>query len=168
MSEPIRIEYVWNRENVARLFEASYRYLFDHSVRRYIGWFFIALLQFGLVAMFKKQAPGLMMFASLALIYWYLGRKWLARRRAMRSWEASPFRDQTVRIEADDEGLEIHSEVGAEQWSWDEIDAVVGLGEDVLLLRAPHLHYIPASGFGSMEARSAFKTLAKRHGKLRG
>jgi len=168
MSKPIRMEYVWNRENVEKLFETSYRYMFEHSARRYIGWFFIALLQFGIVAMYKKGAPGLMMFASLALIYWYGLRKWLARRRALRSWERSPWRDQTIRILADDEGLEIHRETGGEQWSWDEIDGVVPLGEDILLLREPHLHYIPASAFQSIEARSAFKALARQYGKLHG
>ena len=167
MSDSIRIRYVWNRENVEKLFESSYRYLFEHSVRRYIGWFFIALLQFGIVAMYKKGAPGLMLFASLALIYWYGLRKWLARRRALRSWEHSPWRDQAIRIIADEDGLEIHSPNSGEQWSWEEIDGVVPLGEDILLLREPHLHYIPASGFGSIEARSAFKSLAKRYGKLR-
>ncbi len=163
MSDPIHIEYIWNRENVGRLFEASYRYMFEHSARRYLGWFFIALLQFGIVAMYKKGAPGLMMFASLALIYWYGLRKWLARRRALRSWEHSPWRDQSIRIRADDDGLEIH---GGTRWHWEEIDGVVPLGEDILLLHEPHLHYIPASAFRSIEERSAMKSLAKKHGKL--
>jgi len=168
MSEPIRIRYRWDRENVEKLFETSYRYLFEHSARRYIGWFFIALLQFGIVAMYKKGAPGLMLFASLALLYWYIGRKGLARRRALRSWEDSPFRDREITILADEEGLEIDSQSGGARWSWDEIDGVVPLGEDLLLLHHPHLHYIPASGFESVEARSAFKSLAREHGRLRG
>ena len=167
MSEPIRIRYRWDRENVEKLFETSYRYLFEHSARRYIGWFFIALLQFGIVALYKKGAPGLMLFASLALLYWYIGRKELARRRALRSWEHSPFRDQEIVITADTDGLEIDSDVGHQTWRWDEVDGVLSLGDDVLLQRGEHLHYLPAAGFGSVEARSAFKSLAKQHGRLR-
>jgi hypothetical protein len=168
MSDPVRIQYHWNQENVEKLFEASYRYSFQHSARRYIGWFFVALLQFGIVALLKAGAPAMMMFSSLALLYWYPGRKWLARRRTLKAWEDSPYRDQMIRVLADEDGLEIQSEEKGMHFEWDEIDAVLGLGEDVLLLREPHLHYIPSNAFGSIEAKSRFKHLAKTHERLRG
>jgi len=166
MSDSVRIQYVWNQENVEKLFAASYAYMFQHSARRYIGWFFVALLQFGIVALFKAGAPGLMMFSSLALLYWYPGRKWLARRRAVRSWAQSPYRDQTIRIVADGDGLEIHTDESGAQLGWDEIDGVMSLGDDVLLLREPHLHYIPSVAFDSIDSKSRFKRLAKSNKKL--
>lgn len=168
MSDPVRIQYVWNQENVEKLFRVSYGYMFDHSARRYIGWFFIALLQFGIVALFKAGAPGLMMFSSLALLYWYPGRKWLARRRTVNSWAQSPYRNQTIRISADEDGLEIHTDESGVQLGWDEIDGVLSLGDDILLLREPHLHYIPSGAFASIEDKSRFKALAKSHERLRG
>jgi len=166
MSEPIRIRYTWSRKNVEKLFDASYHYVFGHSARRYIGWFFIALLQFGVVAALKKGAVGLLLFSSLVLLYWYVGKRLIARRRALASWEDSPFRDQTITIFADDDGLEIHSAQGDVQWSWDDLQAVAPIGDDVMIYHAQHAHYIPAGGFASIEDKSRFKSLAKKHGKL--
>jgi len=166
MSEPVRISYRWSRENVEKLFAASYDYQFRHSSRRYIGWLFIALLQFGVVAALKKGFIGLLLFATLTLLYWYYGKKLIARRRAMRSFEASPFREETITIEADEQGLKIRSHAGVAQWRWEEIDAVTALGDAALIYKAPHAHYIPSGGFTSIEEKSRFKTLAKAHRKL--
>ena len=55
MSKPIKISYIWNQENVENLFEASYKYQFNNSAKRFIGWFFIALLQYGIVIALKKD-----------------------------------------------------------------------------------------------------------------
>jgi hypothetical protein len=167
MSDPIHIRYTWNRQNVEKLFDSSYTYVFRHSVRRYIGWFFIALLQFGVVATLKQGSIGMLMFSSIMLLYWYYVRKRLAHRRTMASFEASAFKDQTIEITADEEGLEIRSDGGGEQVSWEEIDGIVGLDDAILLYKDPHTYYIPVSGFASIDAKSRFKTLAKQHGKLR-
>jgi hypothetical protein len=166
MSDTIHIEYIWSRENNQKLFEASYRYMCEHSARRYVGWVFIILLQFGIVAMFKNGTSGLLMFSSLALIYWYVGRKWLLWRRAMKSWQNSPFRDQTVTIEAGPNGLSVHTLQSTMHLPWEDINTIRSLGDDILLLQEPHLYYIPASGFASLEDKSAFKTMAAKHGKL--
>ena len=166
MSDPIRIRYTWSRDNVEKLFASSYTYLFGHSGRRYVGWLFIALLQFGLVAAFKQGTTGLLMFSAIVLIYWYYGKRFIAHRRAIASWKASPFRDMTITILADEEGLTIHCDGGEAQWSWETIDGVTGMGSDVLIHLAPHFYYIPEGAFGSIEAKSRFKALAKSHGKL--
>ena len=166
MFEPVRIKYVWNRENVEKLFDSSYRYVFSHSSRRYVGWFFIALLQFGVVAALKKGAIGLLLFSTLVLLYWYVGKRVIARRRALASWESSPFRNQTIIITADEDGLKIHSDQGDVSWSWDDVEAVAPIGDDVMIYHAHHAHYIPAGAFASIEEKSRFKTLAREHGKL--
>ncbi len=166
MSDPIRITYDWSRENVEKLFASSYKYLFNHSGKRYVGWLFIALLQFGVVAALKQGSVGLLMFSTIVLIYWYYGKRLIAHRRVMASWQASPFRDKTITILADEDGLEIHSDVGDVQWSWDEIDEVMGIEEDILVYHAPDFHYIPEGAFGSIEDKSRFKSLAKAQGKL--
>jgi len=167
MSKPIQISYIWNKENVEKLFDASYRYQFNHSAKRYIGWLFIALLQFGVVAALKKGSIAVLIFASIVLLYWYYGKKLIARRRARRSFEYSSFRDKTIHIEVDDKGFEIKSNEGRTQWRWDEVDEVISLGDDIMLYKYPNFHYIPSKGFISIEEKSHFKTLAKAHGKLR-
>jgi len=165
MSKPIEIAYVWNRENLDKLFETSYRYQFEHSHKRYIGWFFIALMQFGVVAALKKGAIELLLFSTVVLIYWYYGKKWIAKRRAVASFEQSPFRDQPIKMEVDASGFVLHSPK-AERWSWEDIHAIIPLGEDIMLYKSPNIHYIPASAFASIEEKSRFKAMAKAKGKL--
>ncbi len=166
MSEPIHIRYTWNRENVQKLFESSYKYQFENSAKRYIGWLFIAILQFGVVAALKKGDFSLLLFSSIVLVYWYYGKKIIARKRAERAFETSSFRDKTIFIDVSDEGFEIKGKEGRVQWSWDEIDEIIVLDNAMMLYKYPYFHYIPDSGFHSIEDKSRFKKMAKAHHKM--
>ncbi len=167
MYEPVNITYTWNRENVEKLFDTSYSYLFKHSSRRYIGWLFIAILQFGVVAALKKGSIAILLFSSIVLLYWYYGKKLIARRRALNSFERSPFRDKKIEINVSDKGFDIRGTEEPVHWSWEEIDEVIPAGDDILLFKNPNFHYIPSSGFSSLEMKSAFKSLARKHDKLK-
>jgi membrane protein implicated in regulation of membrane protease activity len=161
MSKPIKISYIWNRENVEKLFEASYKYQFNNSAKRFIGWFFIALMQYGVVVALKKEAFAILLFSTIVLFYWYYGKKWIAKRRARKSFEKSEFKDRRIEISIDRDGFTL-LEPNQEKWSWDEIQEVVLLGDDIMLYRHPHFHYIPANGFESLEEKSRFKSLVKK------
>ena len=168
MSEPIRIKYLWDRENVENLFESSYKYLFNHSAKRYIGWLFVAILQFGVVAALKKGSIGLLLFSSVVLAYWYYGKKIIAKKRMNSAFEKSSFRDKSIQITVDSKGFDIKSHEGRTHWNWDEIDEVIPLEDDILLYKHPHFHYIPAKGFVSLEEKNRFKALAREKKKLKG
>ncbi len=166
MSKPIVIHYLWNRDNIDKLFDTSYKYLFNHSMKRYIGWFFIALTQYAIIVAVKKGAFELLLFSTLMLAYWYYGKKWIAKRRAVRSFENAAFKDKHIKIEVDEEGLHILSP-HQENWGWEEVDEVMALDEDIVVYKYPNFHYIPASAFQNLEEKSRFKTLAKEKGKLK-
>ena len=55
--KPIEITYSWDRENFEKAFTKSYTHQFKNSARRYVGWFFVALAQFGVIHMvdFKEN-----------------------------------------------------------------------------------------------------------------
>ena len=165
MSKPIEVSYIWNKENVDKLFDTSYKYQFEHSRKRYIGWFFIALVQYGIVVALKKEVFAILLFATIVLFYWYYGKKWIAKRRAVKSFEASPFKDKKIQMHIDETGFDL-LQPSQEKWSWDEMDGVMILGEDIMLYKYPNFHYIPASGFTSLEEKSRFKSIAKAKGKL--
>ena len=166
MSKPIHINYIWNRENIDKLFDASYRYLFNHSAKRYVGWFFIALSQYAMVVAVRKGAFELLLFSTIMLGYWYYGKKLIAKRRALRSFENSEFKDKHIKIEADEKGLHILSP-HQEHWAWEEVDEDMALDEDIVVHKYPNFHYIPAGAFQDIEEKSCFKTLAKEKGKLK-
>lgn len=167
MSRPVEISYLWDRENMERLFDTSYRYLFDHSAKRYIGWLFIAILQFGVVAALKQGSVAILLFASIVLFYWYYGKRVIAKRRAYRSFERSPFRDKKIAILVDETGFAIKIEEQENFWSWEIIGEVLGMKDDIMLYKAPYFYYIPASAFASIDEKSRFKSMAKSHAKLK-
>ena len=166
MFKPIEVSYIWNKKNVENLFEASYKYQFEHSRRRYIGWFFIALLQYGIVVAVKKEVFVILLFSTIVLFYWYYGKKWIAQKRAKKSFEASEFKDKEIKLTVKEDGFELLAPI-KEHWSWKEIDEVVSLGDDIMLYKYPNFHYIPSSGFTSLEEKSRFKSMAKKYGKLK-
>jgi len=168
MSKPIKIKYRWNKQNVEKLFESSYKYQFNHSSKRYIGWLFVAILQFGVVAALKKGSIAILIFASIVLLYWYYGKKFIAKKRADKSFTQSSFKDKTIHIEVSDEGFEINSNQGKIHWSWNEVDEVITLEDDIMLYKYPYFHYIPATAFTSLEEKSQFKKMAREHQKFLG
>lgn len=166
MSKPIKISYIWNRENVDRLFEASYKYQFNNSAKRFIGWFFIALLQYGVVVALKKDAFAILLFSTIMLFYWYYGKKWITKKRADKSFENSPFKDKKIEMSIDKNGFTLISN-NNEKWSWDEVQEVITLEDDIMLYKHPNFHYIPSNGFESIEEKSRFKSMVKKYGKLK-
>ena len=168
MSKPIQVSYVWNRENIDKLFEASYKYQFNNSAKRFIGWFFIALMQYGVVVALKKDAFAILLFSTIMLFYWYYGKKWIAKRRAYTSFENSEFKDTTIKMSIDKKGFNLAPvDDKPQHWSWEEVQEVIVLDDDIMLYKHPHFHYIPANGFASIEEKSRFKSLVKQHGRLR-
>jgi hypothetical protein len=160
--EPITIRYRWDRRNFDALLEHAYLFLFAHSYRRYVGWFFIALLQFGIVAAMKQRAFGLLLFSSITVFYWYFVKKWIAHRRALASFDHSPLKGEQIELVADEEGLR-----GKEgHWPREKIDEVRAIDDAILIRVASQFYYLPESAFDSIESRSAFKRLAREKGKL--
>jgi len=160
ISKSINIEYQWNRQNVEKLFDSSYDFLFKNSKKRYIGWFFIALFQFGVVASIKQGTFGLLLFSTIVLIYWYYIKKIVAKKRVLKEFENSAFKDKLIMIEAKENGLEIKSPK-KDFWRWEDIDKVKSLDEDIMIYKAPNFYYIPSSAFESYEYKNEFKKLAK-------
>ncbi len=161
-SEPIMISYVWDRDNFEKSFESAYTYHYKNSARRYIGWFFIAMAQFGVVAALKKGQVGLLMLSTLLILYWYVVKKWLLRQRAIRSFEESPFKDKKIEMIVTGEGITR----GEEFIPWEEIDGIVPADEALVIYQQGKEYYIPLRAFAGPEEVSRFKSLAKSKGKL--
>ena len=161
-SEPIRIAWMWDRDNFEKSFESAYTYHYKNSARRYIGWLFIAMAQFGVVAALKKGSVALLMFSTLLILYWYVVKKWLLKRRALQSFENSPFKDKKIEMIVTEEGITR----GKEFVPWEEIDGIVPADEALMIYQQGQEFYIPSSAFESIEAMSRFKSIAKKKGKL--
>ncbi len=160
--KPIEISYTWDKENFEKAFSNSYTHQFKNSARRYIGWFFVALAQFGVVAALKGGSVGLLMLATLLLLYWYVVKKWLVHQRALKAFENSPLKDSEIKLTINEDGVIQNGTL----IPWDKIQGLVPVEDDILLYYLQKAFYIPANAFKSLEEKSALKRLAKEKGKL--
>ncbi len=162
ISKPIKISYKWDRENFEKAFLKSYTHQFKNSARRYIGWFFVALAQFGVVAALKGGSIGLLLLSSILILYWYIIKKWLVHRRAVKAFENSPLKDNLITLEIGQDSIKQENT----DISWQDLQGLVPVEDDILLYHKERAFYIPATAFSSDEERSALKTYAKERGKL--
>ena len=160
--KPIEISYSWDRENFEKAFSKSYTHQFKNSPRRYIGWGFVALAQFGVVAAFKGGSVGLLMLSTILILYWYVIKKWLVHQRAIKAYESSPLKNSQIKLTITDENIKQDNS----SISWDKIQGLVPIEDDILLYHKERAFYIPSNAFKSIDDKSALKSLAKEKGKL--
>jgi len=160
--KPIEISYTWDKENFEKAFSKSYTHQFKNSARRYVGWFFVALAQFGVVAAFKGGSIGLLMLATILILYWYVVKKWLVHQRAMKAYENSALKNSQIKLQITQEGIKQDDTFV----SWEELKGLVPVEDDILLYYRDKAFYIPSNAFQSIEDKSALKSLAKEKGRL--
>ena len=74
-SKAIKLNFKWDLESFLKASELNYKYELFETNRKLIGWFLIALTQFGVVAALKQGAYELLLFSTITLLYWYYA-KW--------------------------------------------------------------------------------------------
>jgi len=158
----IELTYIWDKENFEKAFSRSYTHQFKHSTRRYIGWFFIVLVQFGVVGALKGGSIGLLMLSTILILYWYGIKKWLVYRRAVGAYEKSALKNSQIELHITDEGIKQNVMFV----SWEDLKGLVPIEDDILLYYGENAFYIPANAFKSIEERSALNHLAKEKGRL--
>jgi hypothetical protein len=161
-SEKVEISYVWDRENLEKSFEKAYTHYYKNSARRYIGWLFIAMAQFGVVAALKNGSVALLLFSTLLIFYWYVVKKWLLKRRTIQTFKNSPLRDKKIALTVTEEGIMQDGML----ISWEEVDGIESLDGDIVIYSGGKNFYIPRSGFRSVEDLNRFKKMAEEKGKL--
>jgi len=159
---PIDVVYTWDKENFEKAFFKSYMHQFKNSPRRYVGWFFVALAQFGVVAALKGGSIGLLMLATILILYWYVIKKWLVHQRAMKAYENSALKNSQIKLQITQEGIQQNDTF----ISWEELKGLVPIEDDILLYYRDKAFYIPSNAFKSIEDKSALKSLAKEKGRL--
>jgi len=143
ISNPISLVYRWDHELALKAAKLIYTYEFKNSMKRYIGWLFIAMAQFGVVGALKHDAYGMLIVSTFLLLYWY-GLRWPLRRMALqRRFEKDPLKDKTLSlsIEAD------HIVVNDIPILYDQIFKAVELEEGFLLYTRKQPLFIPKNSF---------------------
>ena len=159
MSKPIEISYVWSKELFVEASRATYEFELRHSPKRFLGWFFIALTQFGVVGALKKDAYGLLLISTILVIYWYALRWPIRKMLIAKTYEAQTEKNHHFSMQAREDGIEVDGTLLV----WEDIKEGVSLEGGFLLFYAQKFLYIPKDAFESRDEKDRFSHLVKEH-----
>jgi len=132
----------------------TYRYELNKSPKRFLGFIFIAMSQFGVVALLQKGQSGLLLLSSLLLIYWYFLRERIRKKLYERSFkENQEFKLIVSRDRMDINGFKL---------DWSDILEAIEFKYGFILYYQNRYLYIPNSAFNKKE-REEFISILKGH-----
>ncbi len=161
MSNKIKISYNWDKETFINASKAAYDFEMKNSPKRFLGWFFIAMTQFGVVAAMKKGAVGLLLISTVLVVYWYFFRWAIRKRILLKSFKNSDSKNKKFDITADSEGLHLNKTL----IKWNTVDQIVSLKEGFLIYANDTFLFFPSKAFRSIEEKNDFAKLAKNSSK---
>ena len=159
MSKDIKIEYIWTEELAIKSSRLLYEDELKHSNKKYIGWFFIALAQFGVVGALKHNAYGMLFIASVGLLYWYAVRWSLRKFFIKNTFKKSPFANKTIKILATKTAIVIDGN----ELPYQNIKETKQIPDGLIINYIGNAIFIPNSGFSSADDRALFKTYLKNN-----
>ncbi len=159
MSDRITVSYTWDKDTYMRASKLAYEYELKHSNRKYLGWVFIALTQFGVVAAIQKGTIGLLLVSTILVIYWYALRWSLRKRIIEKTFDKLTNANMKYTISTTDTGLNINRE----DITWDKIVSVLALKNGIFLYLNPDSIYIPNKAFEDIDERNEFLKLLKQN-----
>ena len=155
----VTFHYRWDKPTYLQAAKVAYDYEFKNSKNRYIGFFFIALTQFGVVALLKNGAPGLLFLSTFFVLYWYLLRWEIRKISIQRAFDRLHNSDQEYTIVANQDAITINTQ----QIHWSEVDKIVALDEGCLLYVADTFFFFPQKSFQNENEYELFKMLSKKY-----
>jgi len=157
MSKSIEINYTWDRETFIEASKATYDFELRHSPKRFFGWFFIAMTQFGVVGALKKDAYALLVIATVLVIYWYALRWPLRKLMINKTFDTTENKNHKFTMSADTSGIIVDGTL----LSWDSLTEVVSMPKGFLVFHSGSFLYIPKLAFKDSESKDKFSHLAK-------
>jgi glycosyltransferase involved in cell wall biosynthesis len=133
-----------------------------HSSKRYIGWLFIALVQFAIVGALKHNVFGLLYLATFLVVYWYYIRWYIRKRFIVNYYEKSGIHEQEVVFRLTEEGL-WYDEVLID---WEHIFKVVKFDDGILLQTLNHTLFFEKEAFESYDELQRFMHCMRKHEKV--
>jgi hypothetical protein len=132
------------------------------SGKRYVGWLFIAMMQFGVVGALKHDSFGILFISTFLVIYWYYIRWFLRKRMIVKFYEKSGLDAQDVVFTLVDDGLHYHeSTIG-----WDDITKVIKFDDGILVQTIDSTLFFQREAFKSYKDVQRFMEMMKDKGKV--
>ena len=127
---------------------------YKNSNKKYIGWFFVALLQFGVVGALKHNSYGFLILSTIGLTYWY-GFRWRIREYFIKkTFDKSQLANKQIELLATDDSIVSHD--GNEQIPYSDIKEYKRIDDAIIIYHKIGTLYIPNSSFISYDEKEAF------------
>jgi hypothetical protein len=162
MSKPIEIKFTWSKDLAIKASKLYYDYDMKASSKRYIGWLFVAMMQFGVVGALKHDVFGLLFISTFLVLYWYYGRWYLRKGMIEKYYDKSNLDATEVKFLLKDDGLYYDEEL----IDWDNIEKVIKFDDGVLLQTTSNTLFFETSAFESYNEVQRFLKLMKNKGKV--
>jgi hypothetical protein len=160
--KPVKIHFIWSKELAVKASKLYYDWDMKNSSKRYIGWLFIALVQFTIVGALKHHAFGLLYLSTFLVIYWYYIRWYIRKRMITKYYDRSKLDREDVHFTLSDEGLYYETEL----IDWDHIFRVVNFADGILIQTLNHTLFFEKSAFGSYDEIQRFLAMMKKRKKI--
>ena len=162
MSKMIEINFRWSQELALRASKLYYDYDMKNSNKRYIGWLFVALVQFGIVGALKHDSFGMLYLSTLLVAYWYYGRWYLRKKMIIKYYNNSNINDMSVTFFVDKDGFKNEQNL----ISWDDIIKILQIDNDILVQTTTNSLYFTRDSFKSYSDIQDLISLAREYKKL--
>ena len=162
MSKPIEINFVYTKELAIKASKLFYDYDMKNSSKRYIGWLFVALMQFGVVGALKHDSFGLLFVSTFLVIYWYYIRWYVRKGMIVKFYDKSNINNRDVLFILDKSGLHYEEEVIA----WDNVVKVIKFDDGALVQTDSNSLFFHRDFFCSFDDMQSFLSQMKEHGKI--
>ena len=162
ISKEIEVKYKWDEDSFLEASKIGYEYTLKNSYKRYLGWLFIIIAQFGVVAALKKGAFGLLLISTILIIYWYFLRWPIRAFFIKREFKKSNLENKEFKVKISKDYIEINGI----KIKWSDIKSVISLKRGYLLELNRELLFLPKSAFTNKEAKEYFIDLAKEKSKF--
>jgi len=162
MSKNIEIKFTWSKELAIKASKLYYDYDMKASRKRYVGWFFIAMMQFGVVGALKHDSFGLLYISTFFVLYWYYIRWYVRKRMIVKYYNHSNVDDKEAVFILKDDGLYYDDTL----IDWDHITEVIKFDDGILLQTIDSTFFFEREAFSSYEDVQSFISRMKKKGKI--
>ena len=162
MSKSISIKFQWSKELAIKASKLYYNYDMKHSSKRYVGWLFVAFVQFGIVGALKHDSFGLLYLSTFLVIYWYYGRWYLRKLMIEKYYDKLNVTTQDM-IFTLKNGKFYNKD---QEISWSDILKVIEFDDGILLQTNTNTLFFEKDAFDSKNSLKAFLKCMKEKGKI--
>jgi len=162
MSKSVEVKFTWSKDLAIKASKLYYDYDMRTSSKKYVGWLFIALMQFGVVGALKHDSFGLLFVSTFFVVYWYYIRWFVRKRMIIKFYDKSGLDARDVVFVLEDDGLHYNDTL----IDWDSISKVVKFDDGILIQTTDSTLFFQRESFKSYKDVQRFMEMMKKRDKV--